>query len=384
MPQESDETKRIKSPGKTVFRSILNLIKLAVLLYLFLFAIGLLAAGFKSLGEKFAETLVHSTSNPVVGLLIGILVTSIIQSSSTTTSIIVGMVSSGVLTVGNAVPIVMGANVGTTVTSTLVSLGSSGQFQRALSAATMHDFFNIIAILIFLPIEIVFHPLEKGAILLTGVLTGFSGGEFHSPIKAVVKPPIHTLKDLLCSQLGLHFTLAGIIMLLISIALIFISLYFLVRLLRSLLADKIENTLDRFIGRRGIVGIFIGFIVTGIIQSSSVTTSMLVPLIAARIMSLESGFAIVLGANLGTTLTALMASLAGEKAGLSIALVHFLFNLCGILVIYPIPRVRRIPIYLARRLALLTSRSRIYAVLYVLCVFFILPFLVIIIDKLFR
>lgn len=387
MSQESDTRKKIKPRGKNVLQGMLILIRLIVFLYLFLFAIGLLGAGFKSLGEKFAESLVHSTSNPVIGLLIGILVTSLIQSSSTTTSIIVGMVSSGVLTVGNAVPMIMGANIGTAVTSTIVSFGSIGhrrEFQRAFAAATMHDFFNVIAVIIFFPIEIVFHPLEKGAILLTEALTGFSGGEFHSPIKAAVKPLIIAFKHLLCTQLGLHSALAGIIMLLISMVLIFVSLYFLVRLLRSVFADKIENTLDRVIGRSGVIGIFIGFFVTGIIQSSSVTTSMLVPLIAARIMSLESGFCIVLGANLGTTLTALMASLAGEKAGLTIALVHFLFNLCGIFVIYPIPRVRRIPINLARRLAFLTSKSRFYALIFVICVFFILPILGIIIDKCLR
>jgi len=94
-----------------------------VLLYLFLVSIGLMGAAFKGFGKGFAENLIRTTSNPFVGLFVGILATSVVQSSSTTTSIVVGMVGSGVITVGSGVYIVMGANIGTTVTNTLVSLG---------------------------------------------------------------------------------------------------------------------------------------------------------------------------------------------------------------------------------------------------------------------
>ena len=90
---------------------LLQILQLVFFLYLFLVSIGLMGASFKIFGKGFAETLIATTSNPFVGLFIGVLATSLIQSSSSTTSIVVGMVGGGVLTVGNAIPIVMGANI---------------------------------------------------------------------------------------------------------------------------------------------------------------------------------------------------------------------------------------------------------------------------------
>jgi sodium-dependent phosphate cotransporter len=149
-----------------------------------------------------------------------------------------------------------------------------------------------------------------------------------------------------------------------------------------MLARKIENAIDVIVGNSGLIGIFLGFIITSIVQSSSVTTSIIVPLVAAQVMSLESGFSITLGANVGTTTTALIASLAGGQAGLTIALVHLLFNLSGILVIYPLPALRRVPLFFARKLAASAAKSPIYALLYVFLIFFVLPGILIIVDKL--
>jgi sodium-dependent phosphate cotransporter len=295
------------------------------------------------------------------------------------------MVASGALSISNAVPMVMGANIGTTVTNTLVSFGMAtrrGDFQRAFSAAMMHDSFNIIAVLIFLPLEILFHPLEKVAHLLTGALVGFSGGEFQSPVKIITKPLIDLLAGVMKSELHLGEKVTGALMIAISLVLIFLSLLFLVKMLRTMLARKIENAIDVIVGNSGLMGIFIGFIITSIVQSSSVTTSIIVPLVAAQVMSLEMGFSITLGANVGTTTTALIASLAGGPAGLTIALVHLLFNISGILVIYPLPALRQVPLYFARKLAGAAAKSPIYAFLYVFLIFFVLPGILIIFDKL--
>ena len=96
-------------------------------------------------------------------------------------------------------------------------------------------------------------------------------------------------------------------------------------------------------------------------------------MIGAGIVPLEAAFAVTLGANVGTTVTALLASLAGNLAAVTVALVHLLFNISGILVIYPFGPLRRIPIYLARQLAIRTSQRRIYALYYMLGIFFVLP-----------
>src|SRR4030043_535002 len=147
-------------------KTVLKIISVAALLYLFLISIGLMSSAFKGFGKGFAENLIRTTSNPFVGLFIGILATSLVQSSSTTTSVVVGIVGAGGLTVGNVIPIVMGANIGTTVPNTLVSLGHIGrkdEFRRAISAATIHDFFNLICVSILFPIELATGYLEKTA-----------------------------------------------------------------------------------------------------------------------------------------------------------------------------------------------------------------------------
>ncbi|MHC5143667.1 MAG: Na/Pi symporter, partial [Planctomycetota bacterium] len=139
-------------------KTILKVAAAATLLYLFLLSIGLMGSAFKGFGKGFAENLVATTSNPFIGLVIGILATSVVQSSSTTTSLVVGIVGSGGLTVGCAIPIIMGANIGTTVTNTLVSLGHvgrRGEFRKAIAAATVHDFFNLICVSIMFPLELI-------------------------------------------------------------------------------------------------------------------------------------------------------------------------------------------------------------------------------------
>jgi len=95
-------------------KTLAKILSVAFLLYLFLVSIGLMGAAFKGFGKGFAESLIKTTSNPFVGLFIGILATSMVQSSSTVTSVVVGIVAAGGITVTNAVPIVMGANIGTT------------------------------------------------------------------------------------------------------------------------------------------------------------------------------------------------------------------------------------------------------------------------------
>jgi len=115
-------------------------LQLVLFLYLFFLSLGMMGGALKLFGKEFSETLIATTSNPFVGLFIGILATSVIQSSSSTTSIVVGMVAGGALTIDTAIPIIMGANIGTSITNTIASLpqikrnmNSKGHFQLLLS-----------------------------------------------------------------------------------------------------------------------------------------------------------------------------------------------------------------------------------------------------------
>lgn len=365
---------------------IVKLTFVLILVYFFLVSIGLMGAAFKGFGTEFAQHLISTTSNPFVGLFIGVLATSLVQSSSTTTSIVVGLVGSGALTVSNAVPIVMGANIGTTVTNTMVSLGHVSrrdEFRRAIAGATVHDFFNLICVLIMFPLNLATGFLEHLATYMEGLFRGIGGIEFTSPIKTITKPLITAIEHLLMDGLHLNDRVAYIVMVGISVALLFFALVYLVKTMRSLVIERVESVLDDILGKNAVLAIASGAVLTAIIQSSSITTSLMVPMIAAGILSLEAAFPIVIGANIGTTGTAILASFAlGNPHAITIAFVHFLFNLIGTVVIYPIKPFRTIPLALARALGDLAHEKRRYAIIYVLGVFFVAPGLLILLYEL--
>ena len=347
------------------------------LLYLFLTGVELLSGGFKTMGAGFVDGLFEGVSNPLGGLFVGLLATVLVQSSSVSTSVIVGLVASGVVGVDEAVPMVMGANLGTTVTNTLASLGHmrrNMEFRRAFAAATVHDFFNILAVIVFLPIELATGYLSSTAGWITEQVIGSSGAEFNSPLKAAVKMPAGWVKDLL-SGVGAGGNWMGGLMILIGLAFIFLALAYITRNMRLLVADRVEAAINRTLGAgSGFVAILLGAIITVSVQSSSITTSVLVPLAASGVLTLENIYPVTLGANVGTTVTALMASLAtGNPAAVTVAVVHTLFNLSGIALFYPIRALRRIPLRLAAGLADVAAERRSTAIIYAVGVFVVVP-----------
>jgi len=365
----------------------MNVLVLLGLLYVFLFSIALFGAAFKLVGKGFSEALIATTTNPVMGLMIGLLATSLIQSSSSSTSIVVGMVAGGVLTVRGAIPIIMGANMGTTVTNTLVAMTSMNrrsEFQRAFAGATMHDFFNLLAIAILFPLEQGTRFLERTATWLSLHLVGSEGSQFPNPVKSAVKPVVKAVQHLLTDRLGLADAAATVVMVGIALIGIFFALTFLTKTLKGLVLTKAEGSFTRNLKGGGLAAMAMGVLVTVGVQSSSITTSLLVPLVGAGIVPLDTAFATTLGANIGTTVTALLASLTGTPQAVTVALVHLLFNVSGILIIYPVKMIRRVPINLARGLAARTAERRIYAVVYMAGVFFVLPLVFVLVDKLIR
>ena len=372
-------------PGEPVshpLRTFARALSVFAVLYVFLVSVKLLGTGFEMFGGEFSERLIATTSNPLVGLFIGILATSIVQSSSMTTSTVVGFVAAGMLSIENAVPIIMGANIGTTVTCAIVSLGHitrNEEFRRAFAAASVHDFFNVMAVLILFPLELATGFLRKTAVYLSGFLTGGEAVTFASPVKQVVKPVVRMIVHLVENVTGEH---AAVFVAVLGFLLLLASLYVLVKRTKALALGRAEIVIDRIMGRSGLAGMTMGMGITAVIQSSSVTTSLLVPLAGAGVVKLEKIFPVTLGANVGTTITALLASLAGDSRGLTIALVHLLFNLAGIALIYTYKPIRRIPLILARRLADAAVRSKRNAAFFVIGLFYALPGLLILIDKL--
>ena len=373
------------SPNNREIPTLVRAILVLALLYLFLTGVELLGGGFKSLGKDLVDGLFKGVSNPIGGLFVGLLATVLVQSSSVSTSVIVGLVASGVVGTGDAVPMIMGANLGTTVTNTLASLGHVRhdiEFRRAFAAATVHDFFNILAVIVFLPIELATGYLSESASWLTDKIIGSSGAEFKSPLKAAVKLPATWIKELL-SSIGAQGDVKGGLMIVLGLIFIFLALAYITKNMRLLVADRVEVAINRALSAgSGIVAILIGTLITISVQSSSITTSVLVPLAASGVLTLENIYPVTLGANVGTTVTALLASLAtGSPAAVTVALVHTLFNISGILAFYPISNLRKLPIKMANKLSDIAAERRSLALMYALTMFVVIPLLVVLILR---
>ncbi len=381
----------VERPGEAVPpRPLVRVLVVLALLFVFLLGVNGLGDGFKSLGQDFLDSFFRATSNPFMGLMVGILATTLVQSSSVTTSLIVGLVAAPVnpLPIANAVPMIMGANIGTTVTNSVVSLAHMGrpdEFRRAFSVATCHDFFNYMAVAVLLPLELATGFLQRSATVLSSYVTGFGGAAYESPIKGALKAGLRPIK----AVIGFLFEnqrVAAVLLILVSGVLIFTALILLVKVMRSTLQTRVELFVSKALDVSPLLAMLVGVIVTVMVQSSSITTSLLVPLAGAGILTLYQAFPITIGANIGTTVTAFLAALAATgphaQAAVTIALVHLLFNLSATLLIYPVQAIREIPLRAARWLADAAVRSRRWALAYVVGLFYGLPALAAILDQL--
>tara|TARA_B100000315_G_C14588495_1_gene594436 strand:+ start:1090 stop:2172 length:1083 start_codon:yes stop_codon:yes gene_type:complete len=338
-----------------------------IVLYLFLASIKLMGYSFKMFGTGFAETLINFTTNPLVGLFIGILATSVVQSSSVITSIVVVLTAAGSLTIGGAIPIIMGANIGTSITTTIVSLAhitKKGEFQKAFEVATIHDLFNVFGVLILFPLELYFHFIERAATYLSQFFIGSSSTfALANPLKIIINPFIALVENVF-----MHNTY---LILIFSLILIFCSLYSFVKIMKPLAESEFKTVLKDHIFNHPIKSFFFGALLTVSVQSSSVTTSLVVPLAGLGILMLDEIFPYILGANVGTAFTSLFASFViGTQVAITIALCHLLFNLFTIILVLPI---RKIPISISQWLAHLSIKNRILPFTFIITMFYLLP-----------
>ncbi|XP_024277572.1 sodium-dependent phosphate transport protein 2B-like [Oncorhynchus tshawytscha] len=448
-----------------VLTSIVKFILLVGFLYMFVCSLDVLSSAFQLVGGKAAGDIFQDNavlSNPVAGLVIGVLVTVLVQSSSTSSSIVVSMVSSGLLEVQSAVPVIMGANIGTSVTNTIVAMmqaGDRNEFRRAFAGATVHDFFNWLSVLILLPLEaatgvlykltkividsfniqggdnapdllnVITDPLTSAIIeldktVISDIATGDPAARNKSLIKIWCKTEkITTLLNITvpsaancttgvpcweegnktwtqinvtetinlerCNHIFAYANLpdlaVGLILLALSLLILCTCLILIVKLLNSMLKGQVAVVIKKVLNTdfpfpfgwvTGYIAILVGAGMTFIVQSSSVFTSAITPLVGIGVISLERAYPLTLGSNIGTTTTAILAAMAapGETLAnsLQIALCHFFFNIAGILLWYPIP-FTRIPIRLARALGNRTANYRWFAAIYLLLCFFLMP-----------
>lgn len=354
--------------------------KLVILLFtilLFPLSLDIMGNSFLSVRQTAAETILSVTANPFIGLFIGLLLTAVIQSSSTSTSMIVALVGSGALSLSAAVPIVMGANIGTTLTSTIVSLGyitSKREFRKAISAGVIHDLYNLMLAIILFPLEYYYQFLSRVSNQLAAMLVGLTSGKTEAAFVAESSR----------WSVGAYLTQVidnGWVLVMLSFVMLFVTIKIMSQLIYSTLIGKSKDKMREFVFNNPYKSFAWGGVITSAVQSSSITTSLMVPLVATSKLSLQKSFPFIIGANMGTTVTALIAALFKSEAAISIALVHFLFNSAGLLFFLPYRPLRKLPGLLAGRFGKLTQRNRMIGFLYIVLMFFLVPFLLIYLTR---
>eukprot|EP00545_Synedropsis_sp_CCMP1620_P013283 CAMPEP_0119014222 /NCGR_PEP_ID=MMETSP1176-20130426/9420_1 /TAXON_ID=265551 /ORGANISM="Synedropsis recta cf, Strain CCMP1620" /LENGTH=587 /DNA_ID=CAMNT_0006967373 /DNA_START=119 /DNA_END=1882 /DNA_ORIENTATION=- len=397
-------------------------------LYFFLLGLDLLATSAKVLGGCTAGNLLGDDTNPIAALMIGILATVLLQSSSTTTSIVVALVGAGSIPTRQAIYMVMGANIGTSVTNTIVAMGQLSdpdQLERAFAGATVHDMFNFMTVGILLPVEAITGYLYYLTKSIVSGATVKEGEDWVGPIKVMVDPlamkmiianreiigdvaagascsdyyPVRCIDpenptESTCQAglIGCHLQtgicpaffqpsasqrddeIAGGVCFFIALVILVVCLIGLVTMLQKLLLGMSTRIIYKATNINGYVAMLVGAGITVLVQSSSITTSTLTPLVGIGVLQLEQMYPLTLGANVGTTITAILASLVADTIdALQVALAHLFFNLSGILLFYPIPFMRQIPIDLARKLGRTTRIWRGFPILYIVIMFFVIP-----------
>ena len=282
---------------------------------------------------------------------------------------------------------IMGANIGTTVTATLVSLahvGRRGEFERAFPIAICHDLFNYMTVLVLLPLELLTGYLQQSAVALGRLLEEIGGIDYESPFSHLIAAALEPIKQIIAFGFAAS-QLQGVVLIVVGGGIIFATLILIVKVMQSVVRTKVERIVGNVLASNAVLAMLVGAAVTAMVQSSSITTSLLVPLGAAGVLRLEQAFPITIGANVGTTVTALFAALAGSGAnrmfGLEIALVHLLFNLTGTILIYPLAATRSIPLKSARYLTKFALLSPRFTLFCVVGFFYGLPALLLFLDR---
>jgi len=400
-------------------------------LYAFICSLDFLANGFRLVAGKQAGEVFRTSeifNNPVAGMLVGVLVTVLVQSSSTSTSIIITMVAAELFTVKQAIALIMGANIGTSVTSTIVALaqvGNRDEFRRAFAAATVHDMFNFLTVLILLPLEAATGYLYHLSLAIINSTPSLDQGSKPPDIlKALTKPftsivikidkklitrisaadTPEKLAELDGQRMLVHFFnagpedmsdgIAGLVILVVALAVLCITLFLIVWTLKSLLKGRVAVWLHKSVNGdvpdlklgsvtvplgwlSGYLAMGVGLLVTICVQSSSITTSALTPLVGIGVISVERMYPTVLGANIGTCVTGVLAALAADASKLyltlQVAYAHLLFNISGILILYCIWPLRALPINAAKHLGNTTAKYRWFAIAYLIFCFFLIP-----------
>lgn len=256
--------------------SLLVIIKLLGGLGLFIYGMKLMGDGLENAaGEGLKKILEKVTKNPIIAVIVGAAVTTVIQSSSATTVMVVGFVNAGLMNLAQAAGIIMGANVGTTITAQLVAFKLS----------------TIAPIFVFIGAMMVMFVKSKKRKEIGNIILGF----------------------------GILFTGMGSM----SSA------------MKPLTESTIFAQVLTTVGEHWWLGIIAGAVITAILQSSSATTGILLALATTGVMDIHQALPIIMGCNIGTCITAMLATVGTNKTAHRAAMLHLIFNVLGTVIFLP-------------------------------------------------
>lgn len=429
---EMEETLKTKKESNLIIG--LKLFAIFSTLYFFMWSSSILSQAFNLTSYHYAGHFIRTSGflqNPLIGLMVGIITTVVFQSSGAVTSVLVTIVGSGVLNVRQSIPIIMGANLGTSVTNTVVSLivyRKKENFEIAMTAGIVHDMYNMMSVVFMLPIELLLHPLEYTSIWMLNLFGTSSHTEIGELqfLSYLVKPLVDVVimidkektsnldpnvivpsnislvkrccnserrgNETICnecfslfSKLDFSDNVVCILLLVIAMVTLFTCLIFVVRVTKSLLGGKLLNWVAKLARQEykfpysmfvGYIFILVGMIITIILHSSGVFTSMLVPLAGGDVLNLMQIYELTLGSNVGTTTTGILAALSAQSKyplqTLQVALCHFIFNVAGILMFYSFPHTT-LPIWASKRFGTLSAKSMWFSIGYLVIVFLVAP-----------
>ena len=262
-----------------------NLFKFAGGIGMFLYGMNIMADGMqKSAGSKMKQLIGYLTRNRLLAVLVGAFITAIIQSSGATTVMIVGFVNAGLMTLVQAVGVIMGANIGTTITAWIVSLGQLGDAVKVLKP----EFYA---------------PLLVG---IGAILVLFS----KKPKKKMIGEII------------------------VGIGLLFLGLSFMSESISPYTDAPIFSKAFQVVGSNPFLGILIGIVVTALLQSSSASVGILQTLAINGVVTTNAAVFITLGQNIGSCVTAIISSAGTTRNAKRAACMHLLFNIAGAVIFF--------------------------------------------------
>ncbi|MEJ6013127.1 Na/Pi symporter [Corynebacterium sp. H127] len=367
----------------------------ACCIFALIIAINLVTDGVQALGISVMSDLVARATNPLLAVLIGVLSTFIVQSSTIVTTVTVAAVGSGLVPLDLAVMLIMGANLGTCFTAQLVSFGlfrRKQNFTPAIAAAMTHWWFNFFSIFAFFFIELLFHPLTRVSAWLTDALLGSPDAPIPTTglVAQVVRPIVRAIGvEGLIGRLATP-ALAATACILLGILAITLAVQLTTILFSDIMAASsrimLENSARRENNVISIKNFLVGLGLTLMTHSSSATVCSVVPIAGTRSISLRSAFSIILGANLGTTLTAVLSvfALSGDFSAVAMqaALIHVLFNATGVATVFLVRPVGSAIISLSEFSAAQSAKAPALALLAIIASYTLVPALFIAADAL--